>query len=182
MPLNSGQNGITGERAAAFRRGFDVNRYHTQNMLIQETVGHHTANAMAIAYCIDPSVSKQVLLHLLLHDVAEAYTGDIPAPVKRHDKNVKSALDYLEFTYLSKLNLYSPTLLEEERFLVKCADLTDLICKCLVEVKMGNKLAYEVAERGVDYLIDLHEKHSAYPEPHPYIIQATYIIQHIAEA
>lgn len=137
------------------RRGMAVIRYHTEPRVRLETVGHHTANLCAILLALDPNVSRNVLIRALVHDVAEAHTGDIPAPAKRDSPGLSSLLMGIEVKYLTEHKIPWPPLSDEEKILLKLADITDLVISSTEEVKLGNSYARQVASKGVGYIMAL---------------------------
>ena len=69
----------------------------------------------------EPSLSSSTLLHVLLHDSAEAYTGDIPTPVK---DLLRPKIDEVEEKILLSIKSYFkvPLITEKEKQIVKLVD------------------------------------------------------------
>ena len=64
--------------------GGSVLRYHTHgNQSLLQSVADHTWRVQVILLHLWPDASRDLLMAALYHDVAECFTGDIPAPVKR---------------------------------------------------------------------------------------------------
>tara|TARA_R110000868_G_scaffold114309_4_gene306302 strand:- start:485 stop:925 length:441 start_codon:yes stop_codon:yes gene_type:complete len=126
-----------------------------------ETVGEHTANVLAIVFalCGDEAPSPALISATLLHDTAEQWTGDVPATAKWEMPVLKENLDALEEKMMSQNWLKTPHISDEEKLVLKWADMLDLCYTCLAELDMGNRTISEVFERGVEYLRGL--------TPHP---------------
>lgn len=121
------------------RAGNEVRRYHTEPVLVQETVGHHTANVLALL--IDLYSPKQVpwsvILHCVRHDTAEQFTGDIPAPAKR-EKEVKIAMENLENLWWSSQGYPEHLLTSGQMEIFKFCDYFDIALKAAEELEQGN--------------------------------------------
>lgn len=64
--------------------GGSVMRYHTHgDTYLVQSVADHTWRVQVILLHLWPDASRDLLMAALYHDVAECFTGDIPAPVKR---------------------------------------------------------------------------------------------------
>lgn len=139
------------------RKGLSVERFHTNYRLRRETVGHHSANVCAILLYLDPDCRKELLAYVILHDVAEAHTGDVPAPAKWGSLPLHDALACAEADYLIRCRIphYYGTLTHEERALAKLADMTDLVMSSIEEVNMGNRYAEQLVSNGKAYIMGL---------------------------
>ena len=124
------------------RNGYNVKRFHTTPRNQQETNGHHSANVCAIILRLDPDCSKDLLVAALMHDVPEAYTGDVPAPFKWDTPSIKAALSGGEFDYIRDNRIPNPKLTAEEVKLLKLADMMDLIFSSLEEMGRGLSLIH----------------------------------------
>lgn len=145
------------------RHGGGVQRAHTVPYTIQRHYSNaeHTFNAIIIAKalckdidykirinhdeCISAPIhidvrEDNIILYLLAHDLAESYTGDMPANVKK-ETAVKSLLDTIEKewedTHMPKE--YAHELYEHEMWIAKMADSLELAMFCIDEYKMGNR-------------------------------------------
>jgi len=137
------------------RNGYNVKRFHTTPRNQQETNGHHSANVCAILIRLDPACSKDLLVAALMHDVAEAYTGDVPAPFKWDTPEAKEALRMGEYYYEEKYNIPDPELSFMEHSLLKLADMMDLVLSSLEEMGRGNQYAKELVENGQRYIEEM---------------------------
>lgn len=137
---------------AEIRNGNNVKRFHTTPRIQEETNGHHSANVAAILLRIEPNCSRQLLISALMHDVPEAYTGDVPAPFKWENPHIKSGLDKGEQDYTLRHHIPNPELNIEERQLLKLADMLDLVFSSLEELGRGNRYAEQLVANGENYL------------------------------
>jgi 5'-deoxynucleotidase YfbR-like HD superfamily hydrolase len=131
------------------RRGTQVRRYHTVNLIVPETVGHHSANVALLVTSLCPEASANLLKAALYHDLAEQVTGDIPATAKWRSKALKDASKDLEARVIKQVPLT-----HDERHILKQADMLDLCFKVLEELKMGNTTVLEIGHRGVEWLMN----------------------------
>ena len=138
------------------RRGNIVNRYHTEPMVVGETVGHHCANVGCILiHMHHPDLpSREIMVHALLHDVAEQYTGDIPAPVKETHSRVADAIKRAEEEW-EAVNVSTTLQMDEYDALVfKFADSFDCLLKCVDELRMGNINFKPIYVRAEQYAVE----------------------------
>lgn len=120
--------------------GFGVQRWHTNEYVIKrETVGHHTARALALLfYLYDDNPSIKAVKCVLHHDVTEYFTGDTPAQAKWEWPSLKINLERIE-DEVARLNNLSDWALEQgEYWAVKFVDVTDAALKALDEMVAGN--------------------------------------------
>lgn len=143
------------------RSGNSVTRWHTRRMHKYETVGEHTANVLSIVFalCGNDTPSPDLIGATLLHDTAEQWTGDVPATAKWYMPSLKQNLDDLEVDMMAENMLHVPAITDDEKLVLKWADMLDLCYTCLGELEMGNRAISEVFDRGVEYLKGL--------TPHP---------------
>lgn len=138
----------------ALRKSNSVSRYHTETLLLDESVGQHVANVCMILCWMYKHVGipARVLRAAVLHDVAEVYTGDAPAPVKWEYSKVEEGLKMAERDFWRKLvgwdNPYDSLTLEELA-VVKFADMADLCLKCIHERELGNNTLNGMYLRGI---------------------------------
>lgn len=135
-----------------YRNGNRVKRYHTVDTLVGETVGHHSANMAILCVLLSedkPSVT--LLMAALTHDMAEQFTGDVPATAKWESKELKSALADMERRF-DRYWFNSSPLMPRELKVLKQADMLDLCFKALEELHMGNNQFRPILARGIEYL------------------------------
>jgi 5'-deoxynucleotidase YfbR-like HD superfamily hydrolase len=100
---------------------------------------------------LDPNVSKEAILRALTHDVAELFTGDVPAPVKWDNPDLVEVLKRIEDKYESDIGI-GYRLSPEETVLGKQADMFELLVFCVRQRRLGNTNMNEVFSNGVEYL------------------------------
>ena len=136
-------------------RGGHVSRYHTRPDLTNgQNVAAHTWRAMVILHTLWPEASKNCLLHMMYHDVAEIAVGDLPATTKWNYSELHSVLKRIEQNFEHSIgvgNRFIPITLEEEK-VCDAADKLELVLHCYELIAGGNKAAKDVMERGIKYL------------------------------
>lgn len=93
----------------------------------------------------------------MYHDTSEIITGDMPTPIKYHNKEIREIYKQIEDTAEKRLieklpedfksefmAIYNPD--ELTKSLVKAADKISALIKCIEELNMGNK-EFAVAEK-----------------------------------
>lgn len=142
-------------RIKTYRRGLKVERLHTVPHITGYCNGSHSSNAALIAYdlCEQNNVKSESIVHyMLLHDVAEGYTGDIPANVKMENPELKAQLEQVERKWEEQHLPHMPDLSVSEKAIAKVADLAELGMYCLEEMSLGNKNITFVLVNVVDYM------------------------------
>jgi len=138
-----------------------IHRWGMKRNAIQENVMEHSFEVAVIAHNlalvgrekfsrdIDPGY---VLAAAIYHDISEALTGDLPSPIKYHNRKIRDAYKEVEQTaeleMLSTLpaelrSAYEEFVLHDKqsdsvKVLVKAADLVASLIKCKAEVNAGN--------------------------------------------
>lgn len=122
------------------RRSNQVRRFHTEPVIVEETVGHHSANVVAILIDLyQPEFPPAALIvAALYHDLDEYYTGDAPAPVKKENPSVKAAMDRAGDRWRRHYKLTSPVLRQEEFAVLKFADAYDCVLSFTEEAILRN--------------------------------------------
>jgi len=150
--------------------GGDVQRYHTLRTCQQDTVATHSQHVAALVWLLTNGLASGALLaRALLHDMAEQYTGDMPAPFKRQ-LHIEDQVDSYEQSVLRWSGLYDsvpPASVEEQRVL-KLADCLDGMLFCLREVQARNLIMEDVFWKFESYIISLTEAETT-RAPHPAI-------------
>ncbi len=142
------------ERLNLYRKGLKVERLHTMPHIIPYNNGFHSANAALIAHelCeLNNIDSASVVMYMLLHDVAEGYTGDVPANVKMDYPNIKHALNEAEKDWEERNIPHLPDLSHQERKIARAADLLELGMHCLDELAIGNQDMQFVLKNVIQY-------------------------------
>jgi len=134
------------------RMGMQVTRWHTQPRVKEESVGHHTANFIAILLAVDPNCRKEVIVEAVYHDVAEFVTGDCPATVKHYDAKVGKALDWLEDNFREQSGITADLLTNSEKNLLHYCDRLESLLSAVEDMNKGNKYAEMIVNNAVEML------------------------------
>ena len=145
----------------------DINRCNCLPRLRNNSVKAHSAGVAMAAYLIADYEMKQdnrvcinkeeLLVRALVHDLEEAYSGDVPYPFKKV-RGVRSALKSAVDPEIGKLlknhlDLYAKWRRGKDSSLLgrilAYADMLDLIIYCMEEIELGNRYMIEVAEEAV---------------------------------
>jgi len=138
-------------------QGGHVLRYHTRPEVSHgQTVADHTCRVLTIATTLWPDISKEGMLYILYHDVAESELGDLPATTKWNYPRLAEAYKEAETKYenLIDIPIAFKELSEQEKNIVKMSDMLELVLHCKRQLQMGNELAFEIYMNGVNYLKD----------------------------
>ncbi len=138
------------------RVGFLVKRFHTLPTIVEETVGHHSANVALICDILtDGEASKEIIIAALKHDIPEQWTGDIPAPAKWIDPNFNDMIKKVEKNWATQTGYKIPELVGDDLLVLKAADMLDLCFKCVEEITLGNVTFMPIFINGIHYLSKL---------------------------
>jgi 5'-deoxynucleotidase YfbR-like HD superfamily hydrolase len=111
-------------RAANTLESGKVVRYHAATSIGQkQSIAEHSWGVAVIAlYLVGDRMTPNLYRACLLHDTAEAYTGDVPFNVKREFADVKARFDELEKLMQERFLLPMPELTAWENSVLKMAD------------------------------------------------------------
>ena len=137
-----------------------INRWSLMRNTLSENIQEHSHMVAVLAHALglirrdifglacDPNEAAAAAL---FHDSSEILTGDLPTPIKYHNKEIKDAYRQVEALACSKLldtlpaelrTSYEQLLIgashESVRDLVKAADKLSAYIKCIEERKAGN--------------------------------------------
>jgi 5'-deoxynucleotidase YfbR-like HD superfamily hydrolase len=87
-----------------------------------------------------------------MHDVAETYTGDVPAPFKWDNNAAALGIAEGELAYINGCNIPCPELTKEEAVILKVADMLDLVLSSIEDLKRGNTYSQALLMNGLSYL------------------------------
>jgi 5'-deoxynucleotidase YfbR-like HD superfamily hydrolase len=133
-------------------KGGHILRYHTRpDCGDGQNVAAHTWRAMVILQTLWPDLSKNALLHLMYHDIAESRTGDIPATTKWDYDRLAVEVAKIEFKYNCELGVNFPVT-DKEKDCCDIADKLELVFHCQRMYLRGNYLAGDIIVNGRDYL------------------------------
>ena len=132
-----------------------VMRYHAAPIDKKQSVGEHSWGVAVCILELWPHCSKDLLIHAVMHDVAEVHTGDVPSPVKQANKVVKQTFDDLEDDALEILEVDLPDLNGCDRRRLKIADCLEGMKYCERRILAGDNAAIPVRDRYIVYLSNL---------------------------
>jgi len=133
----------------------DVLRYHAAGFRNQQTLAQHQWEVATILPHIYENCSLELLKWALIHDVGEAFTGDIPAPVKKRVPELKVILDKLEKEHLESLGVIVYNVSAEEKLALKWADYLSGMYWCRKCLRQGDRAAFAPFTRFAKYLSNI---------------------------
>lgn len=137
------------------RKAGSVERYHTERTLMRQSVAEHSYHVANIALELAGNTASLNLVRAALyHDIAEQYTGDIPAPVKVDWPDLHNALRIIERAFHEGAEVEC-NLTPAEQLILKWADALELLYYCIEERLMGNTSLDPVFYRGNQYFDNL---------------------------
>ena len=145
------------DKLAALMTGGAVKRYHTAHTIRQQTVADHSHGVAMVVLTLRPLASAALIKAALTHDLAESVTGDIPAPAKWRCSGLKCNLEEMEREFDAKWEV-DWVLTDDEKHLLKWADMAELVVFCLNEYHMGNRAIAGILSTGLRVLRE-------YPSP-----------------
>lgn len=133
---------VKSKQLKALYRGGQVRRFHVHPTVRQQNVAEHTYGVVALVYVLaDMRPSPELVLAALLHDTPEQVTGDVPSPTKRE---MRMNWDYIEKQIMDRFGLPTVVLSEEDKRLLKLADIMDGMLFAGREAALGNTALREV--------------------------------------
>lgn len=111
----------------------EVRRYHAAPTVQPQTIAAHCWGVAMILYYISPEAPLRVVMEALLHDVGEAYAGDMTFTAKRDNPGLKDAVHQIESKARSMFFLEGPRPFPVEPSwvaLLKVADTLDGLWWC----------------------------------------------------
>jgi len=138
-----------------------IYRWGMKRNAIQENIMEHSYEVSVIAHALgiisnrlyDNDIDANALaISALYHDCSEVLTGDLPSPIKYHNKKIRDAYKEVEFTAEREMLSTLPVELQEDyrnhllhenipsEFvkLIKAADIIASLIKCKAEINAGN--------------------------------------------
>ncbi len=131
----------------ALREAGEVERAHGTPHHGEYSVAKHCYNMACMLHVLynehpAPGIEAVNRLRLfeaiLLHDFAERWTGDLPAPVKWAFPEVKAALNVATVATHDVFGLKRVALKEADRWWLKALDIGELYLWCCDQLAMGN--------------------------------------------
>ncbi len=166
---------------ALLRRMRYISRWGLMRSSIPENIQEHSHEVAVYAHALGvirrevfgkPCDAEHLAVLALYHDASEILTGDLPTPIKYHNREIRRAYKDVERLAADKLltllpdelrEAYRPVLVpqgEEELWrLVKAADKLAALVKCIEERKAGNRefLSAEAGSRAAVAALALPE-------------------------
>ena len=137
-----------------------ISRWGLMRSSIPENIQEHSHETAVFAHALGlirreilgrPCDAERLAVLALYHDASEILTGDLPTPIKYHDKAIRSAYKDVERLAEEQLIAMLPEALrdayrasvrpadEDEARLIKAADKLSALVKCIEERKAGNR-------------------------------------------
>ncbi len=146
------------EKVEFTRKAGAVKRFHTMTTLIEDRVSIHTYNVMNLVIALSPNgPSIELLKSALYHDVTECLIGDIPTNIKQDNPALDVAFKKIE-EGIEKEHGFQFELTDEEKLILKIADILEGLWYSIEEVERGNfelKTAVEVYLRKLHTLYEI---------------------------
>lgn len=137
------------------RQGGSIARYHTQPTIgVQNNAAHSFGVCNLVVWLCGGDPSVELLKAALFHDVAEQTTGDIPAPAKWLNPDLKKCLVPIEKEFEDKYGL-TVNLSPNDCNVLKWADMLELLYYCRDQRNLGNRGMNVLFVRGCDFLNSL---------------------------
>ena len=125
------------DQAKRLLEGGQTQRLHTVPHVRHYDVAQHSWGMAALLHALHPDPRKELFLAILFHDIAERWTGDMPAPAKWHN-GLGGVLREMEREIDEALGVRFD-LTEEEKVWLKALDFLELYLFVDGEYNMGNK-------------------------------------------
>lgn len=139
-----------------------INRWGLMNNTRSENISEHSQQVAILAHCLVMIHNKRfggtlnaerAALLAVFHDATEIITGDMPTPIKYHNRAISDAYKKIEDAAADRLVHFLPTDFQKDyeavikqtaagdealRPFVKAADRFSALIKCVDELRMGN--------------------------------------------
>lgn len=126
------------DKYKVLREGGQVRRFHTVPILGEARVDSHSFNMALLLMILMPDYPRQLLVAVLVHDLAERFVGDTPAFAKYGlNPDLGKALHAAEAVVEKELGL-DITLTDFERQWLKGLDLLECYIFCCDQQQLGN--------------------------------------------
>lgn len=126
-----------GKLIVYLREAGAIERAHTLPHHGSYRVDSHSWGVAMLIFTFHPNPSLRLIKRALTHDVAERWTGDIPAPTKWADGEIAKRLNMAELRIEKTLGL-DIELDEDEKLWLKSCDVIELFLWAKDQVAMGN--------------------------------------------
>ena len=153
-----------------------ISRWGLMRSSIPENVQEHSHETAVYAHALgiirreifgQECDAERLAVLAVYHDASEILTGDLPTPIKYHDRTIRDAYKKVERAADERLLAMLPEELrgayesafmasEDEEKLVKAADKLSAYIKCVEELKAGNMEFKKAAEQTRRALSEMH--------------------------
>lgn len=125
---------------AILREASRVERSHTMPHHGSYTNGQHSFDMAMLLLALYPDASPNLVKAVLVHDLPERYTGDMPSPAKSADGELGKRMAQLEHRVMRKLNI-DFALTEDERCWLHGIDKAEAFLWAKDQIALGNQNA-----------------------------------------
>jgi 5'-deoxynucleotidase YfbR-like HD superfamily hydrolase len=139
------------EKILTVRAGGHVRRYHVETITGEQNVATHSFHMACLALELWPDASRELLQAILWHDVTERAVGDVPAPAKRANPELWSALHVAEARETQRLGL-TVMLTEEDQARFVIVDALEACFFGVDQIRLGNQVGWTILRNGVSYV------------------------------
>lgn len=128
------------------REGSSVERCHLLPHVGSYSVGKHSFDMLCLLHVLYPKASANLVKAILLHDLAERWTGDVPGSAYESFPELGKEVHRANDT-ASELAGYNVDLTPAEQKLLKVIDKMELLLWCHDQKNMGNKNVGRMQDR-----------------------------------
>lgn len=126
------------DRLRAQREGGNVTRCHNTPHIGTYTVGQHSFNMLLLLHELHPNPSLELARAILYHDIAERWTGDLPAPALLESPHLRDGIKMVEKECHAAMGTLPHITEDDERWL-KSLDKLEHWLWCHDQLAMGNR-------------------------------------------
>lgn len=142
---------------AAIRHASKTKRLHTWSIIGQQNIAEHSWGVAMLIRDLYRRANliprAQLLMAALSHDLPEGHLGDMPAPLKWKEPEIKHRYERLEREEAIRLHVHDePDLSEDEKRILEFADKLELLWFCVEQRRLGNFGIQLVYTRQRDYI------------------------------
>ena len=125
------------DRIWQMREGGHTERAHGIPHHGSYSVGKHSYDALSLLLILHPNPSMDLVKAMLWHDVAECWTGDVPAPMKWVYPEVMGPFKAVESALLHNMGV--PTITDEDHAWLKACDALEFWLWAHEQLALGNR-------------------------------------------
>ena len=153
-----------------------IGRWGLMRNALPENIQEHSHMVAVLAHALgvirrdifhEPCDVNALATAALYHDASEILTGDLPTPIKYHDRTLRDAYKKVEHAADERLLAMLPeelrgayesafTASEDEEKLVKAADKLSALRQCIEERKAGNREFLSAEEQTRRSIEEMH--------------------------